>query len=139
MSIRELCETDIEDFADLARQLGYEVNKKHLMDRIMNKNENEIVFVYYECEKIVGWIDCRISSTYLVEKHCEIVGLIVDEKHRGKKIGKSLVKSGEDWAKKNSIDKVTVRSNVKRERAHKFYIENGYEVKKQSMVFEKEI
>lgn len=137
MIIREITVEDIDDFIRLAGQLGYEVNLKHLKNRIENKDTFESVFMAVEDTKITGWIDCKIQQSYLIEPFCEIEGLIVDEQARGKKIGAKLVCRAEEWAKQKEVNTVVVRSNVIRERAHKFYLNNGYKNVKQSKIFKK--
>jgi GNAT superfamily N-acetyltransferase len=74
----------------------------------------------------------------LFKEYCEIVGLIVDETKRSHGIGKGLIKEAETWAKEKGIEEIVVRSNVKRERAHKFYLSTGYKIEKQSIIFRKE-
>ena len=138
MKIREICLDDIDQYIVLAKQLGYETDKEHLKRCIINKDDLEIVFVAEFESKIIGWIDCKISHTYLKKDYCEIVGLVVDEMERSKGIGKKLMSKAENWAKDKGTKEIIVRSNIRRERAHKFYLNNGYVIEKQSMVFKKE-
>ena len=137
MIIREIKVEDIDDFIKLAEQLGYKVNIKHLKKRIEIKDTFEAVFMAVEDTEITGWIDCKIQQSYLIEPFCEIEGLIVDERTRGKKIGAMLICRAEEWARQKEVNTVVVRSNVIRERAHKFYLNNGYKNIKQSKIFEK--
>ena len=44
-----------------------------------------------------------------------------------------------DFGKENGFERLVVRSNVMRNRAHGFYLKNGFEEKKQQKVFEKRI
>lgn len=139
MIIRKIEFTDIDAFIKLAKQLGYEVNFEYLKSRIYDVNELETVFVSIENNKVTGWIDCKIQQTYLIEPFCEIEGLIVDERERGKHVGAELLIAAEKWAKEKEVTAMLVRSNVKRERAHNFYLSNGYKNIKQSKVFKKHL
>ena len=42
-----------------------------------------------------------------------------------------------DFGKENGFERLVVRSNVMRNRAHGFYLKNGFAEKKQQKVFEK--
>ena len=137
--IRAITQEDVHDYIILAQQLGYEVDDNYLLGRIIHSTDTEIVYVAELEGKVIGWIDCIITSTYLHEPHCEIAGLVVDENTRSKGIVERLVQTAEHWAKEKGINEITVRSNVKRERAHKFYIRHGYTIVKQSMIFSKKI
>jgi len=139
MVIREIRVGDIDAFCALALQLGYEADHGHLSSCIAARDGSQRVFVAEADEGIFGWVDCRIGYTYLTPLYCEIVGLVVDEGVRGRGIGASLVARAEAWALEHGAKKAIVRSNVKRERAHKFYLDKGYAQKKQSMVFEKKL
>jgi GNAT superfamily N-acetyltransferase len=66
-------------------------------------------------------------------------GLVVDEGHRGRRIGRLLMETAEAWASARGCEALYVRSNVVRERAHRFYKEMGYDLIKQSCVFLKEL
>ena len=46
--------------------------------------------------RIVGWIGAAQAMMIEVMPHCEINGLVIDERHRGMGIGKLLI---ERWAK----------------------------------------
>jgi len=139
VSIRKIIAADIPYFVSLADQLGYKTNKSYITNRIKLEDENEIVFVALNMDIPIGWIDCRISRTFLIEPICEIVGLIVDENYRSMGIGEMLNHQCEKWAMGKGINSILVRSNVVRERAHGFYLKNGYVLKKKSCVFTKQL
>jgi GNAT superfamily N-acetyltransferase len=135
MKIRTITKDDADGFISLAKQLGYHITGKHVLEYIANNDDKEIVFVAGNKEKISGWIDCKITGNYFIENHCEIEGLVVDEKERGTGIGKALLQACEKWAKDKGINEIVVRSNIIRERAHTFYLSNGYEYINQSKKF----
>lgn len=137
MIVREIAVDDIDSFILLAGQLGYEINRDHVKRRVLGGKESEIVYVVESDSNVVGWIDCKMSQSYMLEPYCEIAGLVVEENERSKGIGKQLLLAAEAWAREHGTRKMLVRSNVKRERAHNFYLGNGYQITKQSMVFNK--
>jgi GNAT superfamily N-acetyltransferase len=99
--------------------------KEHILKYIANNDDKEKVFVARSKDEVIGWIDCKIIGNYFIEDHCEIEGLVVDKKERDKGIGKVLLQSSENWAKQNIV----------RERAHNFYLANGYKYINQSKKF----
>ncbi len=67
----------------------------------------------------------------------EVNGLVVAEEQRSLGAGARLLKAAEDWARKHGCPSMHVRSNVIRERAHKFYERLGYEHYKTQKAFRK--
>ena len=68
-----------------------------------------------------------------------IGGLVVREDMRGHGIGRRLCLEVEQWARSRSVPLVRVRSQIKREDAHRFYLRDGYRQVKTSLVFEKKV
>jgi hypothetical protein len=52
-------------------------------------------------------------------------------------MGRELCRAAEEWARGCGVTRIRVRSNVIRERAHAFYLRDGYARVKTSAVFEK--
>ena len=63
--------------------------------------------------------------------------LVVAEGQRSLGAGARLLAAAEEWARKRGCKGMSVRSNVIRERAHKFYERNGYEHYKTQKSFRK--
>jgi len=64
-------------------------------------------------------------------------GLIVAEGQRSAGAGAKLLDAAEEWARRHGCQGMNVRSNVIRERAHKFYERQGYEHYKTQKAFRK--
>ena len=58
---------------------------------------------------------------------------------RGVGVGAQLLHAAEQWAAKNGFGRMRVRSNVVRERAHRFYLREGYRERKRQVVFDKDL
>jgi GNAT superfamily N-acetyltransferase len=71
------------------------------------------------------------------ELRAEVNGLIVAEAHRSLGAGAKLLEAAENWARTCGCRNVNLRSNVIRERAHKFYERQGYEHYKTQKAFRK--
>ena len=77
---------------------------------------------------VVGFISCQgqflLHHTNWVY---EIQELYVDDAYRGHGVGKQLLQAIEEILNKESYDVIEVSSNVRRRRAHGFYLQNGFE------------
>jgi GNAT superfamily N-acetyltransferase len=88
---------------------------------------------------VIGWLHVSTSPLLEVEFRAEVNGLVVGESQRSQGAGARLLKSAEEWARKRGCKGMSVRSNVVRERAHKFYERNGYEHYKTQKAFRKKL
>ncbi|WP_051333502.1 GNAT family N-acetyltransferase [Aliagarivorans marinus] len=128
---------DLVALLNLMTQLGYE----HCPDTLLNnvtriRQSGGEVFVC-ELEGLVSGCICAIVDARLAEGvNGEIVSLIVAEHARNQGLGKALIEQAECWLS-TRCDSIRVRSNLARERAHKFYHSMGYQLDKQQAVFTK--
>jgi GNAT superfamily N-acetyltransferase len=137
--IRPIQPEDADAAARLSTQLGYPADAQTLLGRIQRLagEENHAVLVYSVNGEVVGWIDLTIEEHLQSEPAALIGGLVVAEPARGGGIGRQLCKAAEDWARARGVRRLRVRSNAIRERAHAFYLSDGYARVKTSAVFEK--
>lgn len=141
VSIRRLTVDDADAAAELSSQLGYLCSTEDLRERIdeMARANDRIAFAAVVDGQIVGWIDAATERHLQSPVTAVIGGLVVREDRRGLGIGKRLCLEIEEWARSNSIPVVRVRSQIKREDAHRFYLRDGYRKVKTSLVFEKPV
>ena len=130
-----MCSQDADAVTTLSRQLGYPLSAEHILQNItaVLQSEDHDAFVAIYNSEVVGWIG--LAQVIMIESvpFCEINGLVIDENHRGKGIGKLLVEKAKQWAKQNRNNTVRLRCNVKRTEAHKFYQHLGFkEIKLQT-------
>lgn len=137
--IREAVETDSKAIATLSGQLGYSALPSEIRDRLkrIQKLGDSQVFVAEIEGTVVGWV--HIYGAHVLESpaHAEIGGLVVDESHRGRGIGRELMAEAERWAASMRYATVRLRSNLIRETAHSFYKRLGYSETKRQAVFTK--
>ncbi len=100
------------------------------------KRKNDYLLVAVEEAVVVGWIHTYKTLWLESGAFAEIAALVVDEKHRGKKIGELLVEAAKAWCITQNISRLKVRSSVLRTRAHHFYLKAGFKEMKESKVFE---
>ncbi len=141
LSFRQLTSDDSAAAAELSSQLGYPNSPDDLRQRIeeTSRSADRVAFAAVLDGQIVGWIDAAIER-HLQSSACAVIGgLVVRDDARGLGIGRRLCLEVEDWARSQSIPVVRVRSQIKREDAHRFYLRDGYSKVKTSLVFEKRL
>ena len=140
LRIRRAKSADAPRLAELATELGYRSTSAQLRQRLRQispASQNAVFVAEAKDNGVVGWL--HVSKQALLESdiRAEVNGLIVKEGHRSLGAGARLLATAEDWARKRGCKSMSVRSNVIRERAHKFYQRNGYEHYKTQKSFRK--
>lgn len=130
----------LADVGALADQLGYQVSLSDLRSRFEEMSGNaENAFFVLEENGVKGWMHLMIVSTLLKEKRVEIKALVVDESVRSKGYGKAFINHAREWAKTNRLSTIYLSSNIMRERAHAFYLREGFKNLKTGHFFELKI
>ena len=139
MRVRRVRAGDAERLAELAGQLGYPTSVKEMKGRLREalKDRHAACFVAEDGSRVVGWIHLSVTPLLEMERRAEVNGLIVEETVRSQGAGALLLEAGEKWAHGKKCKGMSVRSNVIRERAHGFYLRNGYEHYKTQKAFRK--
>ncbi|HEY6945347.1 MAG TPA: GNAT family N-acetyltransferase [Candidatus Acidoferrum sp.] len=140
LRIRRAKSADAPRLAELATQLGYPSTAAQLRQRLRQispASQNAVFVAEAEGAGVVGWL--HVSKQALLESdiRAEVNGLVVKDGQRSLGAGARLLVAAEDWACKHGCKSMSVRSNVIRERAHKFYERNGYEHYKTQKSFRK--
>ena len=141
ITIRTAQDQDFKELSRLCLQLGYPCSPEECRKyfRQLESDPDHIVYVAESGEgKITGYIHVFITKRLFLDPFVEIGGLVVDDKFRGKGVGKALLDYSEKWLIKQGCREMRVRSNVIREEAHQFYLNQGYLINKQQKVFLKE-
>jgi GNAT superfamily N-acetyltransferase len=121
---------DSDRIAELAGQLGYPCTAEEVrmrLSQMQDANQFAVFVAELPTGQIAGWIGLYVFRAVEMETVAEISGLIVDEDIRSCGIGKMLLDAADEWARRVGCHVISVRSNVKRGRAHQFYTINGYE------------
>jgi GNAT superfamily N-acetyltransferase len=138
--VRRARTSDAPQLAELSGQLGYPTTSAEIikrMRRLKPASQNALFVADCPGAGVVGW--AHVSVTHLMEvgTRAELNGLIVSEGRRSLGAGARLLEAAEDWARKHACPSMSVRSNVIRERAHRFYQRQGYEHYKTQKAFRK--
>jgi ribosomal protein S18 acetylase RimI-like enzyme len=142
VKIRRARQTDAARIAALCRQLGYPTTPREASARLRQalKEKSGACFVAETREHgVIGWVHVRATPLIEVDRQAEVKGLVVDERVRSQGAGGLLMDTAERWARKMRCAGMSVRSNVIRERAHAFYVRQGYEHYKTQKAFRKEL
>jgi len=141
VTIRRARLSDAPSVADLSGQLGYPTPEKEMADRLAHLLRHPrfgAVLIAESSEgEVVGWLHVSVTPLLEVPLRAEVNGLIVVEGRRGSGSGARLLAAAEAWAKSKGCTTISVRSNVVRDRAHTFYLRNGYEHYKTQKAFRK--
>src|SRR5438270_9135421 len=139
--IRRLTAADAGTAAELSGELGYPCPAEDLRERIeeLSRTADRVAFAAVVDGQMVGWIDAAMERHLQYAASAVIGGLVVREDTRGLGIGRRLCLEVEEWARSKSVPLVRVRSQIKREDAHRFYLRDGYRKVKTSFVFEKPV
>src|ERR1700758_2064073 len=93
----------------------------------LNPASDHAVFVAEDGNgEVIGWVHAAVTPMLEVPLPAEVNGLIVGEAYRSAGAGARLLDAAENWARKKKCAHMSVRSNVIRERAHRFYERQGY-------------
>ena len=139
LRIRPIEDRDAAAATRLCAELGYPAEELAVLARVgqIAGDPNRAVLVACVDDAVVAWIDLSVEYHLQSEPAALIGGLVVSEAARGQGIGRQLCEAAEAWARGRGIARMRVRSNAIRERAHAFYLRDGYRRVKTSAVFEK--
>jgi GNAT superfamily N-acetyltransferase len=150
MKIRRAQRSDAARIAELSRQLGYPATAAQIARRLVKlaPASRHALFVaevkdagssQRAAGNLIGWLHVSITNLVEVDTRAEVNGLIVAEGQRSMGAGARLLEAAEEWARRYGCGSVNLRSNVIRERAHKFYERQGYEHYKSQKAFRKSL
>lgn len=140
ISIREAATADAEALALLSGQLGYPADAATIVRRLGDIAARGVVLVAVDPQGAVcGFAQVEPRRLLIAEPFVELAALVVSEEARGSGAGAVLLAAVEAWTRDHGIASVRVRSNVLRERAHRFYLREGYVEKKRQAVFLKRL
>jgi len=138
--VRRARSSDISQLAQLAGQLGYPSSEDEIRGRLagIEAAPEHALFVAETADgKLAGFLNVYVMRTIDSDARTEIAALVVDDAHRSLGVGKVLIEQAEAWARENGCAAIGLRSNVIRERAHRFYERLGYEHYKTQKTFRK--
>lgn len=133
---------DYARMAELAGQLTYPSVTEDIARRmggLEGSKEHAVFVAETEGGEVAGWIGLFVLRSVEADARVEIAGLIVDERFRSQGVGEKLIERAERWARERNCREIGLRSNLIRDRAHKFYERLGYRNVKTQKSFRKQL
>jgi GNAT superfamily N-acetyltransferase len=139
VNMRPIRPGDADAVAELVAQLGYARTPEQvrLWVKDLDARSSQACFVAELNGEVVAWIDVSLERHLQSEPFGLIGGLVVKDGVRGAGIGRLLCERAEAWTRGQGVKRIRVTSRSTREAAHRFYLRDGYQQTKISMVFEK--
>jgi GNAT superfamily N-acetyltransferase len=142
IGIRKARLSDAGIIAELSGQLGYPTTEKDMAGRLamlLSRPHGVVLVAETPAHEVLGWLHVSVTPLLEVPLRAEVNGLIVREGERSLGAGTKLLEAAEDWARSKRCTSMSVRSSVIRDRAHAFYLRNGYEHYKTQKAFRKDL
>ena len=139
-TIRVARVSDAAEVARLADQLGYPATDDAMalrLTELLQHRDHRVWVAVGPAGRPIGWLHASVRRALESEPYVEIEGLVVDEAHRGARIGERLMEQAVGWARSLRMARVRVRSNVVRADAHRFYHRLGFRRVKDQAVLER--
>jgi GNAT superfamily N-acetyltransferase len=141
LSIRKIAAQDVDRARELIRQLGYDLDPDEFSRRlsaVASADQHALLVAELEHE-VVGLM--HLYARPALDKPVEAIvqALVVDSRHRSKRIGQALMQAAESWAQDRHLSSVALTSQIKRTDAHRFYQSLGYEIAATSHLLRKSI
>ena len=137
-TVRPAAAADAGALAELATELGYPTSPSEMEARLAMIGPDAAVLVACEPpDRVVAWGHVEVRRTLVEPLSAQVMGLVVAEGSRSAGIGLRLLSALEAWAIARGCGRILVGTRVTRERAHRFYEREGYELLKTSHFFVK--
>lgn len=137
VSIRRMVVADGAAVTSLSQDLGYEVTRAQVYERIGSFDNDPLAVAYVALidGAVVGWIQAHDRRLIQYPRVLEIGGIAVSAKHREKGIGRKLIEEVVNWGRVRGHALVWVRSGAQRLETHQFYEAVGFAREKTSYTF----
>ena len=142
VAIRAPREGDLRALAEQAGQLGYPVEPDELRGRLASvaaSDDAAVLVASDAADQPIGWLHVELKRALVAPLTAQIMALVVDERARGAGVGRELVEAAAGWAGARGCQRLMVATRVTRERAHRFYLREGFSLDKTSHIFERAI
>jgi GNAT superfamily N-acetyltransferase len=142
LKIRPARQSDAERLAELCGQLGYPATTVQIAKRfrqLVPVSKHGLFVAETPGAGVIGWVHVSVWPVLESDRRAEVNGLVVADGQRSLGAGAKLLEAAEEWARKQHCTAMNVRSNVIRQRAHGFYLRQGYEHYKTQKAFRKKL
>ena len=140
MVIRSANESDASAIAALAGALVSipDIDSvTEALKHILNDSLHAVFICDDEEAGIIGWIHVQKTVRLQSQGFAEIGGMSVRTDRQRSGIGSALLNAANEWAQRNSLDKLRVRCREDRLNALGFYLNMGFETIKEQLVLDR--
>jgi GNAT superfamily N-acetyltransferase len=125
---------DAPALAALAGELGYPTSTEELLGRLaaLHPTDAAVIVATDADDRPTGWCQVELHRSLVEPMSALVLGLVVGEGNRSAGVGAELLAAAERWARARGCRKLVVATRITRERAHRFYAREGFEVSKTS-------
>ena len=125
-----ITDTEIDKCFTTMKELRPNLIKAEFVNTIHGMQNEGFILSYIEENEIITCVaGFRIYSSLAVEgKAMYIYDLITSETHRSKKYGERMLRSLAEYAKSANCKVIHLDSHVKRNKAHRFYLKNKFDI-----------
>jgi GNAT superfamily N-acetyltransferase len=131
MLLRAPKDGDARDISSLLGQLGYPSTPDEVLVRLTTLRDDAPATMAWVAEldgAVVGVATAReFPGIHISTPVAWLTVLVVDERFRGRGVGRQLVAEAEAWARKIGAPRLSLTSAVHRKEAHQFYVNLGYQ------------
>jgi GNAT superfamily N-acetyltransferase len=133
--------SDATALAALAGELGYPTDPDALLGRLaaVHPTDAAVIVAADAADQPIGWCHVELHRTLVEPLSALVVGLVIGDEHQSTGIGARLLSAAEGWARARGCARMLVATRITRERAHRFYAREGYEMSKTSYFFAKSL
>ena len=129
ITVRDADASDAARLVELIIALGHSIEEADVSRNLETLAQNGVLpLVATDGDQVIGM--CGISAMVTVHRPApvgRVSVMIVDEAYRGRGIGALLMAEAEKRLAERGCKIIEVTSNVRRDRAHHFYEQLGYE------------
>jgi GNAT superfamily N-acetyltransferase len=127
--VRPVGSRDTPGLVRLAEALGYPSTAEQIQTRLARiaADPEHAVFVAEDpAGRVLGWVHVFVNKLLESDLRAEIGGLVTDPAARRQGVGRALMAEAEAWSRDRGLKTVSLRTNIKRTEAHRFYEGLGY-------------
>ena len=131
LAFNKILKEDLEQVLPFVQELGeYQVDPGVLRGRFVEMYEqNYECFGIYLQQELIGVFGLWFMTRHYAGRSCEPDHIFISEEHQGKGIGKKLFEYIYSLSAERGCETSELNSYVSNYRSHKFYLNEGYEIK----------
>jgi GNAT superfamily N-acetyltransferase len=141
-TIRSASVDDATALAALCVQADHLAQPEEVAERlqlIVHHGAGMVLVAVAEEARVVGLLHIAPHYSLGSPPQAAILGLVVDQRSRGARIGTALLGAAEMWARERRLRLMQVHSELVREEADRFYHGRGYRRLREQQLFRKEL